>query len=88
MTKEMIIKRLRWAIEDKDWDAVNLLVGDLEELKDEIRSDEWVVKQYNRNRSLEEKITDVKESCIGYGVIIYEGRIEEDKVLFTAEDVY
>ena len=34
------------------------------------------------------KITDVKESCIGYGVLIYEGRIEEDKVLFTAEDVY
>ena len=34
------------------------------------------------------KITDIKESCIGYGVIIYEGRIEEDKVLFTAEDVY
>ena len=34
------------------------------------------------------KITDVKESCIGSGVIIYEGRIEEDKVLFTAEDVY
>jgi len=34
------------------------------------------------------KITDVRESCIGYGVIIYEGRIEEDKVLFTAEDVY
>ena len=34
------------------------------------------------------KITDVRESCIGYGVLIYEGRIEEDKVLFTAEDVY
>ena len=34
------------------------------------------------------KITDVKESCIGYGVLIYEGRIEEDKVLFPAEDVY
>ncbi len=34
------------------------------------------------------KITDVKESCIGYGVLIYEGRINEDKVLFTAEDVY
>ncbi len=34
------------------------------------------------------KITDVKESCIGYGVLIYEGRIDEDKVLFTAEDVY
>ena len=34
------------------------------------------------------KITDVKESCIGYGVLIYEGRIGEDKVLFTAEDVY
>ena len=34
------------------------------------------------------KITDVRESCIGYGVLIYEGRIGEDKVLFTAEDVY
>ena len=34
------------------------------------------------------KITDVKESCIGYGVLIYEGRIEQDRVLFTAEDVY
>ena len=33
-------------------------------------------------------ITDVRESCIGYGVLIYEGRIDEDKVLFTAEDVY
>jgi len=34
------------------------------------------------------KITDVRESCIGYGILIYEGRINEDKVLFTAEDVY
>ena len=34
------------------------------------------------------KITDVRESCIGYGVLIYEGRIEQDRVLFTAEDVY
>ena len=33
-------------------------------------------------------ITDVRESCIGYGVLIYEGLIDEDKVLFTAEDVY
>ena len=57
----MIIKRLRWAIEDKDWDAVKLLIGDLKELKDEIRSDEWVIKQYNRNRGLEEQITDVKD---------------------------
>ena len=61
MTKEMIIKRLQWAIEDKDWDAVKLLMGDLEELKDEIRSDEWIIEQYNRNRSIEEKITDVKD---------------------------
>ena len=61
MTKEMIIKRLRWAIEDKDWDAIKLLIGDLEELKDEIRSDEWIIEQYNRNRSLEEKITDVED---------------------------
>ena len=61
MTKEMIIKRLQWAIEDKDWDAIKLLIGDLEELKDEIRSDEWIIEQYNRNRSLEEKITDVED---------------------------
>ena len=61
MTKEMIIKRLQWAVEDKDWDAVKLLMGDLEELKDEIRSDEWIIEQYNRNRSIEEKITDVKD---------------------------
>ena len=61
MTKEMIIKRLQWATEDKDWDAIKLLIGDLEELKDEIRSDEWIIEQYNRNRSLEEKITDVKD---------------------------
>ena len=26
-------------------------------------------------------ITDVRESCIGYGVLIYEGLIDEDKVL-------
>ena len=61
MTKEMIIKRLQWAVNDKDWDAVKLLIGDLKELKDEIRSDEWIIEQYNRNRSLEEKITDVKD---------------------------
>ncbi len=61
MTKEMIIKRLQWAVNDKDWDAVKLLIGDLKELKDEIRSDEWVIKQYNRNRGLEEQITDVKD---------------------------
>lgn len=61
MTKEMIIKRLQWAVEDKDWDAVKLLMGDLEEIKDEIRSDEWIIEQYNRNRSIEEKITDVKD---------------------------
>ena len=61
MTKEMIIKRLQWAVNDKDWDAVKLLIGDLKELKDEIRSDEWVIKQYNRNRPIEEQITDVKD---------------------------
>lgn len=61
MTKEMIIKRLQWAVEDKDWDAIKLLIGDLEELKDEIRSEEWIIEQYNRNRSVEEKITDVED---------------------------
>ena len=33
-------------------------------------------------------ITDAKEAMIGYGVLIYEGKIEQDRVLFTAEDVY
>ena len=60
MTKEMIIKRLQWAIEDKDWDAIKLLIGDLEDLTI-VRSDEWVVKQYNRNRPVEEHIKDVKD---------------------------
>lgn len=60
MTKEMIIKRLRWAVEDKDWEAIKLLISDIEDLTI-IRSDEWVVKQYNRNRPLEEHIKDVKD---------------------------
>lgn len=29
---EWIIKRLQWSIEDKDWEALKLLKGDLEEL--------------------------------------------------------
>ena len=33
-------------------------------------------------------ITDAKEAMIGYGVLIYEGKIEQERVLFTAEDVY
>ena len=33
-------------------------------------------------------VTDIKENSIGYGVLIYEGRIGEDRILFTAEDVY
>ena len=60
MTKGMIIKRLRWAVEDKDWEAIKLLISDMEDLTI-IRSDEWVVKQYNRNRPLEEHIKDVKD---------------------------
>lgn len=56
----MIIKRLRWAVEDKDWEAIKLLISDMEDLTI-IRSDEWVVKQYNRNRPLEEHIKDVKD---------------------------
>ena len=38
-----------------------------------------------REKSL---VTNVKENSIGYGILIYEGRIGEDKILFTAEDVY
>ena len=34
------------------------------------------------------KIVDVQEHSLVYGIKIYEGRIDEDKVLFTAEDVY
>ena len=39
MTKEMIIKRLRWAIEDKDWDAVDLLLEDLRVAEEDV--DQW-----------------------------------------------
>jgi hypothetical protein len=42
------------------------------------------IKVY-REKSL---VTNVKQNSIGYGIIIYEGRIGEDKILFTAEDVY
>ena len=38
-----------------------------------------------REKSL---VTNVKQNSIGYGILIYEGRIGEDKILFTAEDVY
>tara|TARA_B100000287_G_scaffold56915_1_gene49981 strand:- start:490 stop:597 length:108 start_codon:yes stop_codon:yes gene_type:complete len=34
MTKEMIIKRLQWAVNDKDWDAVKLLIDDLKDVED------------------------------------------------------
>ena len=34
------------------------------------------------------QITDVNEYSLVYGIKIYEGRIDDDKVLFTAEDVY
>ena len=34
------------------------------------------------------KIVDVQEPSLVYGIKIYEGRIDNDKVLFTAEDVY
>jgi len=33
-------------------------------------------------------VTDIKENSIGYGILIYEGKIGEDRILFTAEDVY
>ena len=33
-------------------------------------------------------VTNVKENSIGYGILIYEGRIGDDRILFTAEDVY
>ena len=34
------------------------------------------------------EIVNVTEHGAGYGVMVYEGYIGEDKVLFTAEDVY
>ena len=34
------------------------------------------------------EVLDVKEHSIGYGITIYQGMIEEETVLFTAEDVY
>jgi len=61
MTKEMIIKRLQWAINDKDWDAVKLLKGDLEEMDNGVRSERWAVKQYNRNRIVEDHAKEFKD---------------------------
>ena len=34
------------------------------------------------------EVTDVREHGIGYGIMIYEGYIGNDRILFTAEDVY
>ena len=34
------------------------------------------------------EVTDVKKHSIGYGIMIYEGYIGNDRILFTAEDVY
>ncbi len=34
------------------------------------------------------EITDITEHSIGFGILIYQGRIDNDRVLFTAEDVY
>ena len=34
------------------------------------------------------EVLNVKEHSIGYGITIYQGMIEEETVLFTAEDVY
>ena len=34
------------------------------------------------------QIQDVHEYALVYGIKIYEGKIEQDRVLFTAEDVY
>ena len=56
MKKEQIIKRLQWSIEERDWEAVKLLKGDLEAYYDE-----WIVEQYNRNGSVKEQIIDVKD---------------------------
>ena len=73
---------------------------DLEEFENELVKCPQLIKDLRSNGDLGDedgeikiypektKITDVKESCIGYGVLIYEGRIDKDKVLFTAEDVY
>jgi len=34
------------------------------------------------------QVTNIEEHSIGYGVLIYEGYIGEDRILLTAEDVY
>ena len=34
------------------------------------------------------EVTDVREHGIGYGIMIYEGYIGNERILFTAEDVY
>ena len=45
-----------WAIQEcKEFLRVNF------NIKDSGRSDEWIVEQYNRNRSVEDQITSVEE---------------------------
>ena len=34
------------------------------------------------------EVRNVKKASIGYGITIYEGYINDDKIIFTAEDVY
>lgn len=34
------------------------------------------------------EVKNVKKASIGYGITIYEGYINDDKIIFTAEDVY
>lgn len=34
------------------------------------------------------EVVNVKEHSMGFGIMIYQGDIGEDKILFTAEDVY
>ncbi len=62
-------------------------------LQDEYRLRTQIKQNFDENEEIKiypakSIVSHISEKSIGYGILIYEGRIGEDRVLFTAEDVY
>lgn len=77
---------------DADVISESMSVGKLQ-LQDEYRLRRQIKQNFDEHEEIKiykEKslVENVREHSIGYGIVIYQGEIESDKVLFTAEDVY
>lgn len=62
-------------------------------MQDEYRLRTQIKQNFDENEEIKiypakSIVSHISEKSIGYGILIYEGRIGEDRVLFTAEDVY